>query len=829
MKTIYILVIGLLATTILNAQSCLPNGITLNTQAQIDKFKTDYPGCNRIDGRLTISGKDITNLNGLSQLTSLNGVYIYNNNSLTSLYGLHNVTSVYSLHIGEYHTSGNPLLTSLTGLDALTHISDDLEIYDNNALTSLSGLDNLTFIGRSLSISKNEVLSSIASLKKLSTAGRGIAILNTALTSLKGLENVTDVRGGIDIAQNPVLTSISGLEKIVKDSLTALWIHNNPVLVTCNLPNLCNYLKNPGGSVSIHNNATGCNSPVEMARECGISIPCLPKGNYYFLSQSDINNFRINYPDCKDLGGNVYIRGNDIVSLNGLNRVRSIKGDLNIDSCRLLGSLKGLDSLTTVGNSVYIASNDALSNLAGLDNLKSVGWGLRISHNPLLTNLSGLEKLTSTGGGLDISDNKVLTSLKGLDNISSTSWIQILDNPKLTSIASLKNVTSVIGNFGDLWIWNNYALESLDGLNNITSVGNGQLWIEGNTVLKDLKGLKKLTTIKGSLEIAYNPALTSLSGLENLTTIGFDLWLYYNDSIRNCNGLENLSSLGRDLWIFGNPSLISLKGLENIDTTSISSLYISENSLLSTCEVKSICAYLAKPDGTVEISLNAPGCNSKEEVKKACAAVCTVNTSENKEICNGESYQGWTLPGIYKRTLKSKTECDSIVTTNLSIFNAYKPEIALSGDTLSSVNQYKTYQWYNNAEMIPGANERKFIIQQSGKYRLLIMDDNGCKNTSDLISAIHSDVISRQFKDFRYSIIPNPNSGIFTFRTDSYPKQEFTLKLLNSTGQVIEIRPVISEGVNHIERFDVSHLGKGFYLLFISTEKHQACKMIVFQ
>jgi len=58
-------------------------------------------------------------------------------------------------------------------------------------------------------------------------------------------------------------------------------------------------------------------------------------------------------------------------------------------------------------------------------------------------------------------------------------------------------VTSVVGNFGDLWIWNNYALESLDGLNNITSVGNGQLWTEGNTVLKDLKGLMYLTWARG--------------------------------------------------------------------------------------------------------------------------------------------------------------------------------------------------------------------------------------------------------------------------------------------------------------------------------------------
>jgi hypothetical protein len=127
------------------SQTCLPNGITFSTQEQIDNFSKNYPNCKSIGGRLNISGSDITNLNGLSQLTSANSIYIYKNNALASLYGLHNIATVYDLHIGtiELNRGGNPLLTSLTGLDAMIHISSDLEIYDNDALTSLTGLENL--------------------------------------------------------------------------------------------------------------------------------------------------------------------------------------------------------------------------------------------------------------------------------------------------------------------------------------------------------------------------------------------------------------------------------------------------------------------------------------------------------------------------------------------------------------------------------------------------------------------------------------------------------------------------------------------------------------
>jgi hypothetical protein len=73
--------------------TCLPDGITFTTQEQIDNFPTNYSNCKKIEGDVEINGDDITNLNGLSVLTSIGGY----------------------LSIGDYY-SGNPVLTSLTGL-----------------------------------------------------------------------------------------------------------------------------------------------------------------------------------------------------------------------------------------------------------------------------------------------------------------------------------------------------------------------------------------------------------------------------------------------------------------------------------------------------------------------------------------------------------------------------------------------------------------------------------------------------------------------------------------------------------------------------------------
>jgi hypothetical protein len=55
------------------SQSCLPEGITFNMQAQIDNFQVNYPNCTIIEGDVLIEGNDITNLDGLDVITAVYG------------------------------------------------------------------------------------------------------------------------------------------------------------------------------------------------------------------------------------------------------------------------------------------------------------------------------------------------------------------------------------------------------------------------------------------------------------------------------------------------------------------------------------------------------------------------------------------------------------------------------------------------------------------------------------------------------------------------------------------------------------------------------------
>ncbi len=160
-------------------------------------------------------------------------------------------------------------------------------------------------------------------------------------------------------------------------------------------------------------------------------------------------------------------------------------------------------------------------------------------------------------------------------------------------------------------------MPSLNGLENIISVG-GNLTIRSNSALINLAGLEGITFIAGELDISDNDNIVNLTGLEGLTTIGGQLFIYRNESLDSLTALYNLTSIGGELHVWYNNTLATLIGLENIDANTISNLFIRYNDYLSTCDVQSICDYLAAPNGTIDITGNSTGCNSQEEVEAAC-------------------------------------------------------------------------------------------------------------------------------------------------------------------------------------------------------------------
>jgi len=394
-------------------------------------------------------------------------------------------------------------ITNLEGLSAITAIGGNLKIFSMAAnypfLDSFSGLDNLTSLGGYFYL-RHYNGSDFSGLNQLQSVGGDFTLqYNFNLESLAGLENLVAIGGDLEIA-------------------------GNGLLATCEQPALCTYLSNPTGIVSIYNNAAGCDSPEEISTACGVELPCLPYGDYYFRTQQQMDDFAVYHPDCTEINGNISIAGGNISSLSALNGITSVAGNLR------------------VGNGDF--------------------------GNPLLTSLNGLDQLIFVGGNLDLGYNFTLSDVSALSQLN---YIR-----------------------GRLSMMVDTALTSLAGFNNLDSIG-GDLQIYGCDNLINMAGFDNLTQIGGNVGISSNKSQKSFSGLESLGSIGGYISIWYCDS------------------------LSSLAGLDYIQPATITSLSIRNNPVLSSCDVRSICEYLAAPNGTIEIQNNANGCNSIQEVEDACA------------------------------------------------------------------------------------------------------------------------------------------------------------------------------------------------------------------
>jgi len=194
-----------------------------------------------------------------------------------------------------------------------------------------------------------------------------------------------------------------------------------------------------------------------------MSQSCLPEG-IEFTTQTEIDSFQINYPNCIVIEGDVFIGSWDgnttITNLVSLICLTSIGGRLDIVRCENLTSLAGLSFNSTIGDWLLILENNSLSDLIGFQSLTTVGNGLAIEGNNGITSISGLESLVSIGGQLSIDNNNNLTNLSGLISLTEINGsLSIMTNVNLTDISGIENIDPVsIQEF--LAIKHNYMLSN---------------------------------------------------------------------------------------------------------------------------------------------------------------------------------------------------------------------------------------------------------------------------------------------------------------------------------------------------------------------------------
>ena len=133
-------------TTVTDTGGATYNGdIVFSTQHDVDQFSKAY---NRINGTVTISGADISDLRQLASIDSVKGLEIYYNDTLSNLAGLNKIRFIG----GTLYIRGNKNLVHFNELARLEHVEKDLVILDNKKLNNIDGFSNLLTVNGSLYI-----------------------------------------------------------------------------------------------------------------------------------------------------------------------------------------------------------------------------------------------------------------------------------------------------------------------------------------------------------------------------------------------------------------------------------------------------------------------------------------------------------------------------------------------------------------------------------------------------------------------------------------------------------------------------------------------------
>ena len=484
---------------------------------------------------------------------------------------------------------------SLSGLETLEYIRDDLLITAEAPVVDLSGLNGLYRIDGMLSIQGTQQLTTLTGIDNLEHVETGIHISeNTVLESLEGLNSLRSCEGWSDdygdfypnfdatsvIADNPALVNLYGLSGLLRcyqlavsdnESLTALFaspegmriegmhLFRNPSLTS--LDSLRDVIWQNEGWGEWANDLTIADNEaltdisglgdIDGIR-LGLSGPHVD-ANLQSIAGFDIRSIKITDSMISDIDalletGTRTVHLNNVTGLARLDGFTGLAG-LSLENIPGLTSLSGLNAYDL--DYLTLINLPDLTTLTGLPRL-SDGSGrhstsLKIKDNPQLVNLIGLEATTELYD-LNVAGNPALTSLAGLENIESVYELSVVGNPALTSLAGLENIETILKGID---ISDNSALESIAHLEGLTDVSVNVLTIIDNAVLENLDGLEGLQSVTFELTISDNPTLVDISGLHSLeeaTTAGYGTGLSVLRNEQLCESLisEMIAIIGPD-------------------------------------------------------------------------------------------------------------------------------------------------------------------------------------------------------------------------------------------------------------------------------------------
>ena len=189
-------------------------------------------------------------------------------------------------------------------------------------------------------------------------------------------------------------------------------------------------------------------------------------------------------------------------------------------------------------------------------------------------------------------------------------------------------------------------------------------------------------------------------------------------------------------------------------------------------------------------------------------------TSNGADIAGatGSSYTA-EYSGAYRIKITGSNGCYGLsAPLNINVFATPIPNIARSGNVLSTASTYMSYQWFRGAQAIAGATTNSYTLTRDGMYSVRIMDNAGCTGASAGLPVNWLEVGNIQAADV--SVYPNPVAEVLYVNAPA----DVNIAIRSMEGKTI----LEHKGTRKI---DLTPLASGIYNVCISDKEGRFIKM----
>ncbi len=197
--------------------------------------------------------------------------------------------------------------------------------------------------------------------------------------------------------------------------------------------------------------------------------------------------------------------------------------------------------------------------------------------------------------------------------------------------------------------------------------------------------------------------------------------------------------------------------------------------------------------------------------------ICVDTNSASIEVtsgCHGLTLncETYTTSGTYTQRLTNHFGCDSILTIHLTI-ELPEAEINVDEYTLGTTQDFATYQWLLNGEPIAGATGSTYTVTENGNYTVVVTDDNGCTDTSNVYVVDNVNINDIQSIGKHIKVYPNPAEDILFINSPIAVQ----VLLTSVEGRVVS-------RADQATQLSLKDLAPGIYLLHITDQEGQLMK-----